>query len=302
MGAHGHAAGDREQAQCGGRRRARRCDGAQAAHRHRPGDIPARQADAGSASRFPQGRDREVVAHHQGGEHQGAIRLIAVARNSNPADLLVTTWGNVMKLYEFAPTRSIRVRWTLQELGIDFEAIPVDLLAGEHRSPAFLKLNPAGKLPVLVDGEMVLTESIAIVLYLGEKYRDKGLIPADLQQRAQLMRWLLFTTTELEQPIWRMARHTVLYREDRRRPGELALAREDFVAMANIMDEHMHGRRYVVGDTATIGDFVLAYTLDWATMAKVLDGFPRLEAYMDDMYARPRAPMRIKEAFASVKR
>jgi len=107
-----------------------------------------------------------------------------------------------MKLYEFAPTRSIRVRWTLQELGIDFEAIPVNLLTGEHRSPAFLKINPAGKLPVLVDGDMVLTESIAIVLYLAEKYRDKGLIPTDLQHRAQLMRWLLFTTTELEQPLW----------------------------------------------------------------------------------------------------
>ena len=155
---------------------------------------------------------------------------------------------------------------------------------------------------MLVDGEMVLTESIAIVLYLAEKYRDKALIPADPQQRAQLMRWLLFTTTELEQPLWRMARHTALYPEDRRLPGELALAREDFVAMASIMEEHMHDRQYVVGNAATIGDFVLAYTLDWATMAKVLDGFPRLEAYVDDMYARPRAPMRIKEAFASVKR
>lgn len=207
-----------------------------------------------------------------------------------------------MKLYEFAPTRSIRVRWTLQELGIDFEAIPIDLLAGEHRGPAFLKINPAGKLPVLVDGDMVLTESIAIVLYLAEKYRDKGLIPADLQQRAQLMRWLLFTTTELEQPLWRIARHTALYPENKRLPGELALAREDFREMASVMDEHMRGRQYVVGDAATIADFVLAYTLDWATMAKVLNGFPRLEAYVEDMYARPRAPMRIKEAFASVKR
>src|SRR5215469_18423846 len=103
-----------------------------------------------------------------------------------------------MKLYEFAPTRSIRVRWTLQELGVDFEAITVDLLAGEHRSPEFLKINPAGKLPVLVDGEMVLTESIAIVLYLAEKYPEKKLIPTELKQRAELMRWLLFTTTELE--------------------------------------------------------------------------------------------------------
>jgi glutathione S-transferase len=146
-----------------------------------------------------------------------------------------------MKLYEFAPTRSIRVRWTLQELAVDFEAIPVNMLAGEHRSPAFLKINPAGKLPVLVDGDMVLTESIAIVLYLAEKYRDKGLIPIDLQQRAQLMRWLLFTTTELEQPLWRIARHTTLYPESKRLPGELALARDDFSEMADVLEAYMSG-------------------------------------------------------------
>jgi glutathione S-transferase len=207
-----------------------------------------------------------------------------------------------MKLYEFAPTRSIRVRWTLQELAVDFEAIPVNMLAGEHRSPAFLKVNPAGKLPVLVDGDMVLTESIAIVLYLAEKYRDKGLIPIDLQQRAQLMRWLLFTTTELEQPLWRIARHTALYPEGKRLPGELALARDDFAEMANVLEEYMNGRQFVVGDRVTVGDFVLAYTLDWAKTAKVLNGLPRLEAYLEEMYARPRAPMRIAAAFASIKR
>jgi glutathione S-transferase len=205
-----------------------------------------------------------------------------------------------MKLYEFAPTRSIRVRWTLQELGVDFEAVTVNLIAGEHRSPEFLKINPAGKLPVLVDGDTTLTESIAIVLYLAEKYRDKRLVPTDLQQRAQLTRWLLFTTTELEQPLWRIARHTTLYPENRRLPGEVALAREDFAAMANVLEEYMSGREFVVGDTATVGDFVLAYTLDWAKLVNLLDSLPRLEAYMEQMYARPRAPMRIKAAFASI--
>jgi glutathione S-transferase len=207
-----------------------------------------------------------------------------------------------MKLYEFAPTRSIRVRWTLQELAVEFEAITVNMLAGEHRSPGFLKINPAGKLPVFVDGDMVLTESIAIVLYLAEKYRDKGLIPIDLQQRAQMMRWLLFTTTELEQPLWRIARHTTLYPESKRLPGELALARDDFADMANVLEEYMSGRKFLVGGTATVGDVVLAYTLDWAMMAKVLNGLPRLEAYMEQMYVRPRAPMRIAAAFASLKR
>ncbi len=101
-----------------------------------------------------------------------------------------------MRLYEFGPTRSIRVRWTLQELGVDFESVTINLVTGEHHRPEFLKINPAGKLPVLVDGDLVLTESAAIVLYLAEKYPDKGLIPAGLQQRAQVYRWLLFAATE----------------------------------------------------------------------------------------------------------
>ena len=91
-----------------------------------------------------------------------------------------------MKLFEFAPTRSIRVRWTLQELGVEFESVIVNMIAGEHRQPEFLRINPAGKLPVLVDGDLVLTESVAIVLYLAEKYLDKGLVPTDLRRKLNL--------------------------------------------------------------------------------------------------------------------
>jgi glutathione S-transferase len=205
-----------------------------------------------------------------------------------------------MQLYEFAPTRSIRVRWTLQELGVAFESIPVNLVAGEHRRPAFLKINPAGKVPVLVDGDLVLTESVAIVLYLAEKYAEKGLIPKDPGQRAQLDKWLLFTVTELEQPLWRIARHTSLYPENRRLPAEVVLAREDFEAMAVVLDEHMRGRPFVLGDRVSVADFVLAYTLDWANEVKLLEGLPKLRAYMERMYARPNAAPRIAQAFASI--
>jgi glutathione S-transferase len=205
-----------------------------------------------------------------------------------------------MKLYEFAPTRSIRARWTLQELGVEFEPITVNLVAGEHHRPDFLKLNPAGKLPVLVDGDLVLTESIAIVVYLAEKYRDKGFLPTDPVQRAEVNRWLLFTATELEQPLWRITRHTRLYREEDRLPGDVALARKEFQAMAEIAERHMQGRRFVVGDTATVADFVLAYTLDWGNEAKLLDHCPKLLAYMEEMYARPHAAMRIAQAFKTI--
>jgi glutathione S-transferase len=205
-----------------------------------------------------------------------------------------------MKLYEFAPTRSIRARWTLQELGVEFEPITVNLVAGEHHRPDFLKLNPAGKIPVLVDGDLVLTESIAIVLYLAEKYRDKGLVPTDPVQRAELNRWLLFTTTELEQPLWRITRHTRLYREQDRLPGDVTLASQEFRAMAQIVEQHIQQRRFVVGDAVTVADFVLAYTLDWANEVKLLDHCPKLFAYMEEMYARPHAPMRIAAAFKTI--
>jgi len=205
-----------------------------------------------------------------------------------------------MKLYEFAPTRSIRVRWTLQELGVAFEPVTVDLIAGEHRSLEFLRINPAGRIPVLVDGDRVLTESVAIVLYLAEKYPTRGLIPSELEQRAELYRWLFFTVTELEQPLWRISRHTALYPEERRLPGDVALATEEFREMATVLADHLHGRRFVVGERVSVADFVVAYTLDWGHEADLLDDFPELLAYVERMYARPNAPPRIADAFASI--
>jgi glutathione S-transferase len=205
-----------------------------------------------------------------------------------------------MKLYEFAPTRSIRVRWTLQELGVDYESITVNLLAGEHRRSEFLRINPAGKVPVLVDGDLVLSESVAIVLYLADKYSNSDLLPTDLKERAQVNRWLLFAATELEQPLWRISRHTMLYPEERRLPEDVILAGEDFKAMAFVLEEHMHGRQFLVGDHVTVADFVTAYTLDWANEDQLMDEFPQLLAYMKRMYGRPKAPPRIADAFASI--
>jgi len=206
-----------------------------------------------------------------------------------------------MKLYEFGPTRSIRARWTLQELGVDFESVTVNLIAGEHRRPEFLALNPAGKLPVLVDGDLVLTESVAIPLYLGEKYPEKGFVPAGVAQRAELNRWLLFTATELEQPLWRIARHTSIYPEAQRLPADVKIAGQEFKDMAKVLEEHMQDREFIMGDRVTVADFVAAYTLDWANETALLEGFPTLMTYMNRMYARPKAPMRIAQAFAAIR-
>jgi glutathione S-transferase len=198
-----------------------------------------------------------------------------------------------MRLYELGPTRSIRARWILQELGVDFESTIVNLLAGEQLRPEFLKLNPAAKLPVLVDGDFVLTESGAIVLYLAEKYGK--FLPTDARGRAEVNRWLLFTVTELEQPLWRITKNKALYPEPKRLAADIPLASGDFRRMADVAEKHMYGRSFVVGDSVSAADFVLAYTLDWANEYQLLDRCPQLVAYMERMYARPKAPKRIAQ-------
>ena len=205
-----------------------------------------------------------------------------------------------MKLYEFGPTRSLRARWTLQEMGVDFEPITVNLLKGEHQRPEFLKVNPAGKIPVLVDGDCVINESVAIVLYLADKYPDRSMIPTDVAERGQFYRWLLFVTTELEGPLWRIARNTRLYPEQDQQPSDVAIASREFKEMAAVLEEHMRGREFLVGTRVSVADFVTAWTLDWGDVVGLLGEFPALTAYMQRMYRRPKATPRIAEAFAAL--
>jgi glutathione S-transferase len=207
-----------------------------------------------------------------------------------------------MKLYGTPPTRALRIVWLLNELDIDCEIVPVNVAAGEHLSPGFLALNPAGKVPVLVDGDLVLTESAAIPLYLAEKYPHKRLIPERLEDRAQMMRWIMFLVTEIEQPLWRCALNTVIYDEKDRVPADIPNATRDCKRMVAVLEAHMQGREWLVGDRISAADFNAAYTLDWAGMAGMLGEAPRLRAYLKTMYARPKAPPTIEQAFAELRR
>jgi glutathione S-transferase len=206
-----------------------------------------------------------------------------------------------MKLYGFGPTRSLRALWGLKELGAEYEFEVVNLIAGENQRSEFLRLNPAGKLPVLVDGDLVIPESAAIVLYLAEKYPQSGLLPGDLKGRAEIYRWVMFAMTELETPLWRITRHTALLPQEKRLPQDVALAREDFTRMATVLENHMTGRTFIVGDAMTAADCVTAYLMDWANEQGLLEGKPNLQAYLERMYGRPTAPQRIAEAVAGIR-
>jgi glutathione S-transferase len=205
-----------------------------------------------------------------------------------------------MKLYGTPPTRALRVIWLLNELGLDYEMLPVDVLQGENRKEDFLALNPAAKVPVLVDGTLVVTESAAIQLYLADKNPQAGFIPETVEDRAQMYRWIFFLVTEIEQPLWRITRHTFIYPEEKRLPQDIDLARQECLEMVAVLERHMEEREFIVADRLSVADFNAAFTLDWANEEKMLDDTPRLRDYLKSMYARPTAPSTIADAFAAL--
>ena len=207
----------------------------------------------------------------------------------------------MMKLYGAPPTRALRVIWLLNELGLEYEMLPVDILQGETQHKDFRALNPAAKVPVLVDGSLVLTESAAIQLYLADKNPQAGFIPDAVEDRAQMYRWIFFLVTEIEQPLWRIARHTVIYPEEKRLPQDIDLARQEGKEMVAVLERHMEKREFMVADRLSVADFNAAYTLDWANEEKMLDGAPRLRDYVKSMYARATAPPTIAAALAAAK-
>lgn len=210
----------------------------------------------------------------------------------------------MIKLYGTPPTRALRAIWLLNELDLPHEVVPVDLSTGEQLTPEFLALNPAAKLPVLVDGDMVISESAAIQLYLADKYGDRfpggGLIPATAEDRGRMYHWLFFLMTEIEAPLWRIALHNFIYEAGDQSATEPELAKRDALRMIAVLEQHMQGRDYLVGNAPTVADFNAAFTLDWAREEALLDDAPALRTFLDALYARPRAPVTIAEGFAAL--
>lgn len=192
-----------------------------------------------------------------------------------------------MKLYGRSNTRSLRAAWALEEAGAEYEYVTVDLFKGEGRSPAFLAINPAGKIPVLVDGGLVLTESVAIVTYVGEKFPAGGLVPEALGDRADYLRWCSFAVTELEQPLWTIAKHRFALPRELRVEAIEKTARWEFARAKELFEGALGGREFILESGFSGADILAAHTLAWARSARIALESPALEAYVERLASRP---------------
>ena len=116
-----------------------------------------------------------------------------------------------------------------------------------------------------------------------------------------MYRWIFFLVTEIEQPLWRIARHASIYPKEKRLPPDIELATEECKEMVAVLEQHMKNRKFVVGNRLSVADFNAAYTLDWANEQKMLGDAPALREFLETMYARPTAPIRIAKALEAMK-
>lgn len=197
----------------------------------------------------------------------------------------------MLELYGGGKSRWVKCYWILKELNQEFKEYNFNILKGEHKTPQLLATSPFAKVPVLKDGDFVLFESNAILTYLGEKFPETGLVPkAGSLQRAQYDQWLFYSITELEQPLWRIAKHLFVYPENLRLPQDIELAGIEFKSTMKTFDQILGQKNYLIYSRFTAADIAMAYTLKWADMLALLNEFPNCIRYLNNLLARPAFP------------
>ncbi len=195
----------------------------------------------------------------------------------------------MVTLYHSARTRSVRIYWLLEELGIPFELKTLDFTPENLKSSEYLQLNPLGKVPAIRDGEMSLFESGAILQYLIEKYGQGRLAPpVGSPARGAYLQWVHFAEATATPPLSEMAQHMLFKPEAERIPAVVVDARQRAVNVLAALEPVLAGKPFLLGTEFCGADIMLGYTLLLTKWFGLLSGeYPNLVAYLERLERRP---------------
>jgi glutathione S-transferase len=195
----------------------------------------------------------------------------------------------MLTLYHSPQSRSIRPRWLLEEIGAPYEVKTISLADGDQKKPDYLKLNPNGAVPTLVDGDLVLWESAAICQYLADKFPDKRLAPpVGTPERGKYYQWIHYAMSGLEPAAVTIFRHTIQRPEADRVPALVNEAKQRLSEAVKVVDDAVAGREWILGSQFTAADVMVGSTLAWCQMMGMMgDQFPNATAYLGRCAARP---------------
>ena len=190
------------------------------------------------------------------------------------------------KLYGTSRSRSARSLWALEELGVKYEHVPINTTT-DPKSAEHLKRNPNGHVPVLEDDGLLVWESMAINLYLAEKYGKNSLWPSDLASHADLYKWSFWAMTEVEPLLLTILRNRVMNPPEQRDEKAAAAAVESLKAPLNALEGSLKGKEYLLGNTFTIADLNVAAVMSWIPMIKLdMSATPTVQAWLQKCLGR----------------
>ena len=178
-------------------------------------------------------------------------------------------------------TRSSAALVLLEELGVPFHLHLLNMRAGEQRQPAYLAINPMGKVPAVKDDDALVTEQGAVFIYLADRFPEKGLAPAIGDPlRGPYLRWMVFYGSSFEPAVCDKAM--------KREPGALAMMPYgDYDTTIKTVVDQLDRGSYLLGERFSAADILWGVALNWTTMFGLVPEHPVLRAYIDRITARP---------------
>ena len=185
------------------------------------------------------------------------------------------------KLMGSKKSRAFRVLWALEEMDLPYEFAPSAARSDEVRA-----VNPSGKVPVLIEGDAVLTDSVAIIQYLADKH-GKLTFPAGTLDRARQDGLMQFACDEMDGTLWTAARNSFVLPEDLRVPAIKETLKWEYKKSMASLAQKLGDRTYLMGDTFTVADIIATHCGTWARNAGFVSDQPVVEAYIDRVISRP---------------
>jgi len=193
----------------------------------------------------------------------------------------------MIKLYGTVMSRAGRPAWALQELGLKYEHVPISF-QGDTRKPEYLKINPNGHIPSLDDNALIVWESMAINLYLAEKYGKAPFWPATVEGHAGAYQWSFFGMTELEPHLIAILMNKLFLPAEQRSEAAVKNATTALAAPLKVLDDRLKSQEYLLGKDFTIADLNVASVLTLSTFVGFdLSGTPAVQKWFQKCVSRP---------------
>ena len=191
-----------------------------------------------------------------------------------------------LRIYGIARTRAFRALWMAEELGLDYDHVPIEIGPAGARKPEYLAINPNGRLPAIEDDGFRLWESLAITLYLAKKHGQ--LYPTTLESEAKAWQWSLWAVQEVDRGINIWSLHAVRLPPQERDPQRRAEALKVLEAPFKVLEGALAGRPYLLGEEFTVADLNVAAVISRAVDMD-LSATPRLARWLERCLERPAA-------------